>query len=190
MDELAGVKKNPFSFIGGAIQDENYLLAYAKQHGTTGLESMYSLRFFSAFWKGDYTIAIKWYKEATEQPSSKMLKLSLIYRTFYHGLIAYQLYRNGEGEEWLDEGKIVLDKVEIWRRNAHKSIFESKLILLEAEDYASNCNIVAAKESYELSAKTARDYGLVHEQGLACEVSLSWSLQTLLLAACVYSNHV
>jgi hypothetical protein len=30
--------------------------------------------------------------------------------------------------------------------------------------------IVASKESYELSAKSARDHGLVHEQGLACEL--------------------
>lgn len=48
-------------------------------------------------------------------------------------------------------------------------ICENKLILLEAENYASMCNVVAAKESYELSIKVARDNGYIHEQGLAYE---------------------
>ena len=172
MDELTGVKRNLFAYIGGAIQDENSLLARLKRLGTSGLESIYIRRFISAFWNGDYAKANEWYKEATALPSSKLPKVMLVHRTFYRGLIAFQLYRNGEGEEWLDEGKTVLNTMETWQQNGNKSIFENKLILLEAEQYASNCNIVAAKESYELSAKTARDYGLVHEQGLACEVSL------------------
>ena len=172
MDELTGVKRNLFAYIGGAIQDENSLLARLKRLGTTGLESIYIRRFISAFWNGDYAKANEWYKEATALPSSKLPKVMLVHRTFYRGLIAFQLYRNGEGKEWLGEGKTVLDTMETWQQNGNKSIFENKLILLEAEQYASNCNIVAAKESYELSAKTARDYGLVHEQGLACEVSL------------------
>ena len=176
VDDLTGVDSNPFLAFEGTIQDENSLLADLKyKNHIQGLESIYNYRFISAFWKGDYAKANEWYKEATALAASKMLKITIVYRTFYRGLIAYQLYRNGEGEEWLDEGKTVLDKVEMWRQNANKSIFESKLILLEAEHYASNCNIVAAKESYELSAKTARDYGLVHEQGLACEVSHSGS---------------
>ena len=79
--------------------------------------------------------------------------------------------RDGEGEDLLEEGKKILEKMERWAKNS-KAIFESKLILLEAEHYASMCNIVAAKESYELSAESARDHCLMHEQGLACEVSL------------------
>ena len=60
--------------------------------------------------------------------------------------------------------------------------------LCEAEDYASMCNIVAAKESYELSAKTARDHGLVHEQGLACEVSFETLFLSLLPKKVVASH--
>ncbi|KAL7525383.1 hypothetical protein ACHAXR_000986, partial [Thalassiosira sp. AJA248-18] len=39
-----------------------------------------------------------------------------------------------------------------------------------AEYYASTCKIALAKASYEASVRSARDYGLVHEQGLACEL--------------------
>jgi len=48
---------------------------------------------------------------------------------------------------------------------------ENKVLLLEAEYFASKCNRNSAKEKYEASIKSARDHGFVHEQGLAYEVS-------------------
>lgn len=48
---------------------------------------------------------------------------------------------------------------------------ENKLLLLEAELFASQCNREAALKKYEASIKSARDHGFVHEQGLAYEVS-------------------
>lgn len=187
VDELTGNDNHPFAVFEGTIPDENTILADAKyKNHNQGLEAICLRRFFSAFWKGDYAEANKWHKQASSLPSSKMPKIYLIHRTFYRGLIAFQLYRDGEGEEWLDEGKKVLDKMESWVGN-NKPIFESKLILCEAEDYASMCNIVAAKESYELSAKTARDNGLIHEQGLACEVSFKIPFLSLLPKSCYIS---
>ncbi|KAL7540948.1 hypothetical protein ACHAXR_010516 [Thalassiosira sp. AJA248-18] len=170
IDGLTGKDSCPFRACEGMIQDEDVLLADAKYKShNQGMEAIYTRRFFSAFWNGDYAEANKWVDTASSLPSSKMPKIQLIHHSFYRGLIAFQLYRDGEGEEWLDVGKKLLDKMELWVKNS-KAIFESKLILLEAEHYASMCNIVAAKESYELSAQTARDHGLVHEQGLACEL--------------------
>ena len=168
---LTGFDLDPFSGFDGMIQNENVLLAnakYKKHH--QGLESIYTGRLFSAFWAGNYTEANRLLELSLTIPSSKMPKIQLIYHTFYRGLIAYQMHRNGDGEEHLDQGKKVLDKMELWNQRASKAVFENKLYLLEAEHYASNCNIQAAKESYELSAKTARDHGLVHEQGLAYEL--------------------
>merc|ERR1719491_1690136 len=72
--------------------------------------------------------------------------------------------------EWLDEGNSMKDQLGKWVKSCSKSIFENKLILLEAEHYASMCNVVAAKESYEMSIKVARDNGYIHEQGLAYEL--------------------
>ena len=171
VEGLTGVDSYPFSAFEGKIQDEQYLLVDAKyRKHNQGLESIYLRRFFSAFWRGDYPAARKWSEEASALPSYKMPKIQLIYHTFYHGLMAFQSYREGEGEEFLDEGKKVLSKMEQWAKNS-KVIFESKLYLIEAEHYASLCHIVAAKESYELSAETARNHGLFHEVGLAYEVS-------------------
>lgn len=93
----------------------------------------------------------------------------MVCHTFFKGLVAFQNYRAGDGEEWLDEGKKVFDKMKIWIKNSTAN-FENKLRLLEAEHQASMCNIVAAKAAYEASVRCARDNGLIHEQALACEL--------------------
>mmetsp|Transcript_20337 Transcript_20337/g.34956 ORF Transcript_20337/g.34956 Transcript_20337/m.34956 type:complete len:434 (+) Transcript_20337:2-1303(+) len=171
VEGLTGSDNRLFAVFDGIIQDENFLLADAKHNTHTHLvESIYMGRFFSAFWREDYDEADKWYDLAASLPSFKMPKIGLIYLTFYRGLIAFQRYRDGDGEEWLDEGAKTLERMQVWNTKASKAIFENKLYLLESEHYACNCNIVAANESYELSAKTARDNGLVHEQGLAYEL--------------------
>ena len=63
----------------------------------------------------------------------------------------------------------MLEKMRLWRHNS-EAIFENKLLLLQSEHYACVCNVVASKESFELSVQSARSHGLVHEQGLACEL--------------------
>jgi len=159
-----------FAPFEGTIQNEDILLADCKyKKHNQGIEAIYTRRFHSAFWSGNYAEANKWFECASSLPSFKMPKIQFIHNTFYRGIIGFQMYRDGEGEEWLDVGKKAMDRMELWEKNS-KAIFENKLILLEAENYASMCNIVAAKESYELSAKSARDHGLVHEQALACEL--------------------
>lgn len=171
MEGLTGINSGLFSAFDGVIQNESILLADAHQNNSLSLiESIHMRRFFSAFWREDYDDADKWYNLVASLPSFKMPKIGLIYLTFYRGLISFQRYRDGDGEEWLAEGTKALEKMRVWNANASKDIFESKLYLLESEDYACNCNIVASRESYELSAKTARDKGLVHEQGLAYEM--------------------
>lgn len=98
-----------------------------------------------------------------------MIKIQLVFHTYFRGLIAFQVYRDGQGEEWFDEGKKVLDKMEVWAKHSAAN-FENKLRLLEAEYHASMCNITAAKAAYEASARLSREHGLIHEQGLACEL--------------------
>ena len=89
--------------------------------------------------------------------------------TFYKGLIAFQEYRDGCGEELLDEGKKVYNEIAVWVKNSPAN-FANKLLLLEAEHQASLCNIVGARTAYEASVRSARDQGFLHEQGLSCEL--------------------
>lgn len=98
-----------------------------------------------------------------------MISLQLIFVHYFRGLMAFQRFRDGEGEDWLDEGNKVVKKMEVW---VHCSTvnFQNKLLLLAAEQHAAQCNIQAAKAAYEASVHFARSNGLVHEQGLACEL--------------------
>ncbi|KAL7547171.1 hypothetical protein ACHAWF_010491 [Thalassiosira exigua] len=97
-----------------------------------------------------------------------MPKIELVHGTFYRGIVSFHLHRDGKGEKWLAEGNKMLEQVKKWSINS-KEIFENKLLLLEAEHYASLCHVVAAKESYDLSIKVAKDNGYIHEEGLAHE---------------------
>jgi len=169
--ELTGTNSHNLSAYIGLIQGENILLANCKncKRHSQGAEQIYTRRFLSAFWASDYTNATKWLELASAIPSSKIPKVTFIYRTFFSALLAFRRYRDGEGEEFLAKGQILLEKMRLWSKNS-KAIFENKLLLLESEHYACSCHIVASKESYELSAKSACDHGLVHEQGLAYEL--------------------
>jgi len=170
VEGLTGIKIHPYSVYGGQIQDEDILLAHCEQNMSNhGLDQIYTIRFLSTFWARDYTEADKWLDLASAFSCSKLPKINLIHRTFFSALLAFRRYRDGEGEEFLAKGQAVLEKMRLWSKNS-KAIFENKLLLLESEYYACLCNVVASKESYELSAKSARDHGLVHEQGLACEL--------------------
>ena len=93
-----------------------------------------------------------------------MPKIHLVFDAFFMGLIAFKMYRDGEGEEHLDKGKKALDKMKILS-NCSTANFGNKLLLLEAEHQASMCNIHAANVAFEESVRSARDHGLVHEQG-------------------------
>jgi len=171
IDNLTGVDSSPFAAMQGMeIKDETQLLTTMKRRNHhQSLVTIYSNRFMSAFWRGNYREANKYFDLAVSLPSYKLPKIQLMYSTFFRGLVLFQSYRDGAGEDCFEEGKLILDKVRRWEANC-KEMFENKVVLLEAEYYASNCNIVAAMESYELAAELARGNGFVHEQGLSYEL--------------------
>ena len=172
VDSLTGIDTRPYLAFQGTIINEEILLAHCRLKKIPhGIDAIFTNRYIAAFWRGDYTEANKCYDLATAQPTFNMPRIQMISTSLYRGLISFQLFRAGEGEDWLAEGKKMLNKMEIWTKNCNKDVYENKLYLLEAENYASDDHIVAAKESYELSITSARDNGLINEQGLASEVS-------------------
>ena len=168
IDSLTGDKSsNPYGVLNGIICNKQSLLADAqsKMHFQI-VEAVHLWDFCLSFWMGDYDEAAKASDRAMSFPSANMPKVQLVYHIFYRGVVMFHLYREGKGEHWLKEGKKMQDQLKIWVKTS-KPIFENKLILLAAESYASMGNVAAAKESYELSIKVARDNGYIHEQGLA-----------------------
>ena len=171
VDELRGESKDRFSIFEGSICDEDDLVADAHSKSNNELfQVVYAHRLILSFWKGSYADAEKWSELLSSQPSSKMPKSQLIYYTFFRGVIAFRMYRDGAGDQWLGEGKKLLGKLEVWLKHS-TSLFESKVLLLKAEHCASiTRNINEAISIYDASIKSARDHGFVHEQGLAYEL--------------------
>lgn len=193
IETLTGTKSNAFDVFKGTIPSENFILADAKaKQNIVCIELVHTRRFFTSFWFGDYQSAVKSYEAASLVPSSKMLKLWIIYRECYKAIIAFHLHREGEGEEWLEEGMRLLTKFQFWK-TISKNVFESKFLLLQAEYYAASCEIDKARASFEASIKAARDEGYVHEQGLAFErygAFLEALVETTEASICYKSAHV
>lgn len=169
IESLIGTKSNAFDIFEGTIRSEDFILADSKaKQNIVSIELIHTKRFFTSFWLGDFIEANKSLKAASSIPSSKMPKLWTVYRDCYRGIIAFHLYAEGEGDEWFDEGIKVLKKFEFWT-TISKDVFESKLVLLQAEHYACSCDIREARTSFEASIKSAGDHGCNNEQGLAFE---------------------
>ena len=169
LNKMIGKSQDPFYIFDGLICDELALLSDAKTRKNIQLiESIHLQRFVLSFWLGNYADADEAYKLAASCSSFQMPKIHFLFHTFYRGLISFQMYRDGEGEEWFEEGKTVLNKFDSWHCN-YVSNVENKLLLLRAEYMAATCEINGARAAYEASIKSAQDHGFVHEQGLAYE---------------------
>ena len=197
LDSLTGCESEPYAALEGSeFPCEESLLSYLKSRKLQqSLVLLYLSRFMRSFWAGDYAEGNKHFELAEELPSFKLPTVQYLHAMFYRGLALFQTYREGDGEDYFEKGKSILETMRRWEPNC-KRTFENKFILLEAEcksprildlrffslhspdlqltsvreDFASSCNIVASKESYVLSAKIAHNNGLLHEQGLAYEL--------------------
>ena len=190
LDDLTGKLSDPFSVFKGLISDENHLLASAKsQNSALLIMAIHHCRFYRAFYRGDYAEAEKNYESISLFPITKRMSMTHIHWLFYRGLIAFQMYREGQGEDWQRKGKLALDKMELWLENS-ESIFENKVLLLQAENHASMCEVAKAKAMYKAAIKSARDHGLVHQQGLAYEFMGNYlaSIVETSEATCCYKN--
>jgi len=167
--ELTGSSDDPYTYFEESINSEEELFWDAKEKNNSQLlQSIAHKRFLSAFLFGDFGKAATHSKEASSFPTSKTPKIQLIYHYFYHGLMAFHLYRDGEGESYLKEGKDMLEKFIIWNKHSPKT-FGNKVLLLEAEYLASLFNRNRALEKYDMSIKASRDSGFVQEEGLSNE---------------------
>lgn len=140
IDSLTGDDSKPFSACDRPeFQNEDSLIAHAKACPQS-VVFLYVSYFMKAFWSGDYKKANKYYGMAEVLPSFQVPpKVHVFNAMFYHGLISFQSFRGGEGEECFERGKATLEKVKRWEPNC-KHTFHSKLLLLEAECESSNCD--------------------------------------------------
>ena len=85
VDELTGSHNNPFSVFEGRIPNEDVLLADTNsKEDNPGLDTIYTRRIVSAFWRGDYGEAHKWSEQTSTIPSSQMPRITLIMTVLSH----------------------------------------------------------------------------------------------------------
>ena len=129
--------------------------------------SIYYARFFAAAWFGNM-------KEASDA-SKKILTFASrwlgpmpirVYHTFFNGIVNFQLYREGGGDAYFDEGVRMLGVLKKWEQCSALIVKRSMTLLLSAEFYASNCEVNKAKETYKATIQSSKTYS---EQAVAYE---------------------
>lgn len=170
IESLIGTKSNAFAVFGDIIPSENFILDDAKaKQNFVNIEMINLSHFFASFLFGDYQTANELYDTVSSLACHKQPTVWSIFSQYYRCIIAFHLYREGQGEEWLEEGEKILQKFEHFAKQTTTNFFDSKLLLLRAEYYASSCEIVNAKVAFDASIQSARDNGFINDQGLAYE---------------------
>ena len=148
IDSLTGDDSEPFSACEGEeLENEDSLIEHAKASNQS-VVFVYVSYFMKAFWCGDYREAKKYYAMAEVLPSFQVPpKVQVLNAMFYHGLISFQSFRCGQGEENFEKGKATLEKVKLWAPNCEHT-FHNKLLLLEAECESNYCDIFPPRDLF------------------------------------------
>ena len=154
------------------INDDESLIQNALSNQLVGpLQQCYFDRLHNAFWSGNYKLAAE-YAEKYETCISTFRFLD-IYKTLYLGLAAFRLSRFDEDKtsNWKKAiGKNALSTYQAWVKYSEWN-WENKMLLLEAEFYASEGKVELAKAKFEASVDSAQKHRFINEEGLARELS-------------------
>lgn len=168
IDALLGVETESFSIFDGMIENENALLADAISKNNVALiHAIYLRRFFEHFWNGRYDAAMECSKLAFARLRFGFPSPVHVLHSAMKGLISFQKYQQGEGDAFFQLGKEMLSEVEKWHSRSENFPFKHYTILLQAEMYAANCEVVKAKDSFEAAIKMASN---VNDQAAAYEL--------------------
>ena len=106
---------------------------------------------------------------------SKMDTIYDTYETFYRGLIAFAVLRQGDyveeeaQQKWRDIATASMDQMKTGSEEGSEWNFRNKYELLSAEDAALRGDSENASEAYEAAIAKAEEYNFINEQALACE---------------------
>jgi len=140
-------------------------------HDSRWLHNFNVVKMSTAYWRGDCIAAEEHCHAALTYPTARMPTLLLIYRTFFGGLVAFQLHRQmgGNNDQRLKQGREMLEQLEKWAQNS-PAAFENKWLLLKAEYANSIGEHDKAVPLYKASINAAQDHGDIHELALAFEL--------------------
>ena len=113
---------------------------------------------------------VRQYQEFFDRSGGMQVKFIFIYRMFYSGLVAFNLFRETQDQYWMNLGKDTISQMETWM-NECKWNFENKLLLLNAEYHFSIGDFDKATEEYRLSTFSAHAHRFFHEEAIANELA-------------------
>ena len=124
---MTGCESEPYAALEGSeFPSEESLLSYLKSRKLQqSLVLLYLSRFMRSFWAGDYIEGNKHFELAEELPSFKLPTVQYLYAMFYRGLALFQTYRDGEGEDYFEKGKSILETVRRWEPNCKRTFEKS-----------------------------------------------------------------
>ena len=170
--ELTGITIDCSSVFGYSISNVDDIRFENKSSSDNrSLHNLYLCKMLTCYWKENFIEAEEHIQHALTYPSSKTPQFSLIYQTFYGGLIALQLHRQvgGNDDQRLKQGNDAMKKLGKWANNS-MVVFVNKWLLLQVEYAASVGEHYKAQPLYLASINAAKDHGHIHELALAHEL--------------------
>ena len=141
---------NEEALLEDALQNKNMCLAMG----------VYVRRFFLSSWFGNMKEAHLAIQQAMSYVPSKWAGpvFLYIYTAWARGIVAFHLYRQGDGDAMFIEGSEMFEKLKKWKVNAPALVTKNMTLLLHAELYASECNIDKAKETFKEAIESVVTY--------------------------------
>ncbi|KAL7551594.1 hypothetical protein ACHAWF_014787 [Thalassiosira exigua] len=167
---LTPVERSMLALIGGA--DENLLPGELCLVGTSHASMVIAFqKLYLSFMFREFD-PMKTYAE--EYFSFDVTSWSLLYlhvsQTFYGGLAAWAIFRKWKDPIWSDRGRKAKFAMKSWAESCEWN-FQSKLLLLDAEEASCYNEMDRAKALYEESINAARSHRFQNEDALACELA-------------------
>ena len=119
---------------------------------------------------------VRQYQEFFDQYGGMQNKFIFIYRMFYSGLVAFNIFRETKDQYWMNLGTLAIKEIEVWAKEC-KWNFENKLLLLNAEYHFSIGDFNKATEEYHLSTSSAHAHRFFHEEAIGNELAGYFQLE-------------
>ena len=143
------------------INNEEALLEDALQSKNIDVAmGVYIRRFFVSAWFGNMKEALEAIQQAMSYVPSKWTGPIIlhIFIAWTRGIVAFHLYRQGDGDAMFNEGLEMFEKLKKWKVNAPALVTKNMPLLLHAELYASKCNVDKATETFKEAIESVVTY--------------------------------
>jgi ATP-dependent RNA helicase DDX31/DBP7 len=171
---LTGTKQRVRTDTQGLEDDDQNLLNAISKKDICRAECIVTLQISNSFIFKRWDTAertIQQYEEFFNMHESEQ-PVTIIYRTFYSGLVALNYLRHSQTQEkyWMDIAIEAIQRMDKWALDC-KWTFENKALLLNAEYCFLTGEFKKAEVLYQSSIESAQQHRFMHEEAIANELA-------------------